>query len=165
MNTSTETAIVNLCTRPIQEAAMWRELLRRWFPDGSFAEPASADRIHEVEAALGVTLPEELAGVLRACDGVFGSHGLGLIWPSARIVADNLAFRANVDFAELYMPFDPLLFFADAGNGDQFAFAITAGKIRRPDIFPWDHEDDTRKWVAPSLAKYLEWWSSGDLRL
>ena len=61
--------------------------------------------------------------------------------------------------------FDPLLFFADAGNGDQFAFVITAGKIRRPDIFAWDHENDSRTWVAPSLAKYLEWWLSGDLKL
>lgn len=144
---------------------MWRELLTRWAPDASFAQPASTDQIHKVEATLGVALPEELAGVLLECDGVYTSDALGLIWPSARIVADNLAFRANVDFAELYMPFDALLFFADAGNGDQFAFAITAGKIRRPDIFAWDHEDDSRKWVAPSLAKYLEWWLSGDLKL
>lgn len=144
---------------------MWHELLARWSLDASFAQPASTGQIHKVEAALGVALPEELASVLLECDGVYSSYGLGLIWPSARIVADNLAFRANADFAELYMPFDALLFFADAGNGDQFAFAITAGRIRRPDIFAWDHEDDSRKWVAPSLAKYLEWWLSGDLKL
>jgi len=29
--------------------------------------------------------------------------------------------RANVVFRESYMPFENLLFFADAGNGDQFA--------------------------------------------
>lgn len=137
---------------------MWRELLRRWSPETSFAQPASPGRIHEVEAALGVGLPAELAGLLLECDGVDGSDGLGLIWPSARIIADNLAFRANADLAERYMPFDPLLFFADAGNGDQFAFAVTARKVRRPDVFAWDHEDDSRRWVAPSLVKYLEWW-------
>ena len=54
------------------------------------------------------------------------------------------------------MPFDPLLFFDDAENGDQFAFSILKGEIRRPDVFAWNHEDDSRQWVAPSLAKYLE---------
>ena len=144
---------------------MWRELLRRWSPEASLGPPASPGRIQEVEAALGVGLPAELAGLLLECDGVDGRHGLGLVWPSARIIGDNLAFRANPEFAELYMPFDPLLFFADAGNGDQFAFVITAGKVRRPDVFAWDHEDDSRRWVAPSLETYLEWWLRGDLTL
>jgi hypothetical protein len=61
------------------------------------------------------------------------------------------------------MPFDNLLFFADAGNGDQFAFPIQAGEVRRPDVFCWNHEDDSRIWVAPSLEKYLEWWLTGKL--
>lgn len=82
-----------------------------------------------------------------------------------RIIADNPAFRANTHFARAYMPFDPLLFFADAGNGDQFAFAITIEGIRRSDVFAWDHENDSRRWVAPSLAKYLEWWLRGGLKL
>jgi hypothetical protein len=38
---------------------------------------------------------------------------------------------ANTDFKELYMPFDCLLFFADAGNGDQFGYPICDGVIRR----------------------------------
>lgn len=32
------------------------------------------------------------------------------------------------------MSFDSLLFFADAGNGDQFAFAIHDSSINTPDI-------------------------------
>ena len=59
------------------------------------------------------------------------SLGAGLALAVALLVA-GLIFRANADFAELYMPFDALLFFADAGNGDQFAYAIQAGAIRRP---------------------------------
>jgi len=62
-----------------------------------------------------------------------------------RIAADNVGFRSNADFRELYMPFDPLLFFADAGNGDQFAFPRTPP---RDEVFVWDHEDDSRRWVA-----------------
>jgi SMI1-KNR4 cell-wall len=60
------------------------------------------------------------------------------------------------------MPFDPLLFFADAGNGDQFAFLW---KPRRDEIFVWDHESDSRSWVAGSLHQYLQWWLDGTLRI
>jgi hypothetical protein len=80
-----------------------------------------------------------------------------------RIVSDNLRFRAYPDFRELDMPFDHLLFFADAGNGDQFAHAICAGTVRRPDVFVWNHEDDSRSWVAPDIYTYLKWWLSGTL--
>lgn len=55
-----------------------------------------------------------------------------------------MIFRQSVDFRELYMPFDCLLFIADAGNGDQFAYSIVGGAIRRDDIFAWDHENDSR---------------------
>ena len=63
------------------------------------------------------------------------------------------------------MPFDPLLFFGDAGNGDQFAYAIHEAQVRRNDIFAWDHETDSRTWVAPSLERYLEWWLSGRINV
>jgi hypothetical protein len=92
-------------------------------------------------------------------------YGLGLIWPVERIVEDNLSFRSNAEFKELYMPFDHLLFFADAGNGDQFAYSINAGVIRKSDIYAWKHEDDSRVWVAPSLKKYLEWWLNDIIKL
>jgi hypothetical protein len=83
-----------------------------------------------------------------------------------RIAEDNLRFRSNKDFKSLYMPFSDLLFIADAGNGDQFAFPIDAdGAIRRPDVFVWNHEDDSRTWVAPSLKRYFEWWISGQIKL
>ena len=55
--------------------------------------------------------------------------------------------------------------FADAGNGDQFAFPIVGGSIRGTDVFAWDHENDSRSWVAPSLQTYLEGWLSGKIKL
>jgi hypothetical protein len=45
---------------------------------------------------------------------------------------------------------------ADAGNGDQFAFPILDGVARRSDVYVWNHEDDSRSWVAASLQAYLE---------
>jgi hypothetical protein len=59
------------------------------------------------------------------------------------------------------MPFDSLLFFADTGTGDQFAYPITPTGIR-DDIYVWDHEDDSRRWYAARLEQYLAWWLSGD---
>ena len=144
---------------------MWREFVKELEPNFKFAEPADLVKLETAEEALRVKLPDELKSLLQECNGIFGSLGLGLVWPIERIVADNLAFRTNADFRELYMPFDPLLFFGDAGNGDQFAFAIQAGIIRRPDIFAWSHEDDSRTWKAPSLARFVEWLLSGRIQL
>ncbi|MFD9096994.1 SMI1/KNR4 family protein [Streptomyces collinus] len=55
-----------------------------------------------------------------------------------------------------------LLFFADTGGGDLFALL---SRIDRPDVFTWNHEDDSRTWVAPNLATYLEWRMTGRIDL
>ncbi len=115
--------------------------------------------------SLGISLPPELREALAESDGAVGEHGLGLFWPSERIAEDNLTFRSNPDFRHLYVPFDPLLFCADAFNGDQFAYSICGGVISRADIFVWNHEDDSRTWVAPFLTRYFEWWTSGELKV
>jgi SMI1-KNR4 cell-wall len=141
-------------------AGMWRERILGWTVNATFNDGAPEAAIDACETALGQTLPRELADLLRESDGVEGEYGLGLVWPVERIKKDNLEFRANVTFATLYMPFEPLLFFADAGNGDQFAFVI---RDRPADVFVWDHETDSRTMVAPSLATYLEWWLDGRL--
>ena len=139
---------------------MWRERILTWTAEAIFHDGASASTLRVCEAALGQCLPSDLSGLLGESDGVDGEYGLGLIWPVARIVADNLRFRTDAKFASLYMPFEPMLFFADAGNGDQFAFVI---RDRPADEFVWDHETDSRTMVAPSLATYLEWWLNGRL--
>ena len=144
---------------------MWRELISELVPENRLFPAASSAGIESANTALGIELPAELRALLLETDGVFGSYELGLVWPVERIAHDNVAFRANIEFRELYMSFDDLLFFGDAGNGDQFAFAICAGRVRRPDIFAWNHEDDSRVWVAPSLQKYLEWTSVGKIKL
>ena len=100
--------------------------------------------------------------MLRESNGVRDRYGDGLVWPIERIVADNRMFRTS--FNDLYMPFDALLFFADAGNGDQFAHSITSAGVR-DDVFSWDHEDDSRRWFAGSFRQYLEWWLTGKAEL
>lgn len=145
---------------------MWIELIRCSASECSFFEPAAWASVSLAEESLDVTFPAELRELLFESNGVQGEYGLGLVWPIERIVADNLEFRRNSTFRDIYMPFTSLLFFGDAGNGDQFAFPIHAnGKIERDDIFAWNHEDDSRKWVAPSLKLFFDWWSNGKINL
>src|SRR5471032_2605669 len=123
---------------------MWRAFIQSLSSDCTFNVPVVPETLAAAQKCLQVEFPAELVELLSESDGVQGEDGLGLVWPLERIVNDNLSFRAQPDFRELYMPFDCLLFFGDAGNGDQFAFSICAGAIGRPDIFAWEHENDSR---------------------
>jgi len=124
--------------------------------------PASASSLSEAAGRLGHELPAELMSLLSESDGVEGEYGMGLIWPIDQILKENLALREDVDLARLYMPFGSLLFFGDAGNGDLFALVPHTG---RPDVFAWNHENDSRTWVASRLGQYLEWWLTGKIVL
>ena len=142
---------------------MWRDLIQSICADCSYAPPASSELLAELEAALGVTLPLELRALWLEANGISDRYGDG-IWPAEQAIRDNLEFRSYPEQNDLYMPFDHMLFFAGAGNGDQFFYPIQAdGGIHRQDIFVWDHETDNRKWVASSLQKFVEQWYSGKL--
>ncbi len=145
--------------------ATWQEFIKNLEPDSTFHSPATLDEIANAESSLDVVFPDELKSLLQESDGVEGSYSLGLIWNVERIKKDNLNFRHFLNFKELYMPFDHFLFFADAGNGDQFAFRILNGEICNPDIFVWNHENDSRLWISPSLEVYLESWLNGKLSI
>ena len=144
---------------------MWKELVKTLTDDAVFNPAVSDDDLIDAEAQLGLKLPNDLMRLLLESNGVMGEYGLGLIWDLAHIQRTNIEFRMNPEFKDMYMPFDHFLFFADAGNGDQFAFSIQNGIVQRNDIFAWDHENDSRVWVAPNLKKYLEWWLAGKITL
>ncbi|WP_338930381.1 SMI1/KNR4 family protein [Streptomyces netropsis] len=141
---------------------VWTDLVTALPGPAAFQPAASEASLFRCANLLRHPLPQDLAALLRESNGIEGEYGDGLIWSVERIVSENLTMRQDAELATLYMPFDPLLFFADAGNGD--LFALLPG-ISRPDVFVWNHEDDSRTWVAPSLAKYLEWWLTGRITL
>jgi hypothetical protein len=141
----------------------WRQLLASADPEVQFRDPAPDAELAKTEAALGVRLPADLRALLQASNGVTDRYGADLVWPATRLVHSNIEFRTHPDFAELYMPFDSLLFFSDEGGGDQFAYVITAGQVRRPDIFVWQHETDSRIWVASDLTAFIQQRLSGTL--
>ena len=103
---------------------MWKEMIQQLTSDCTFSEPVSSGQIVAADSSLGVKMPADLRELLCETNGVEGEYGLGLVWNLDRIVEYNLMFRKNPDFRDLYMPFDHLYFFADAGSGDQFAFPL-----------------------------------------
>ncbi|MGW7367786.1 SMI1/KNR4 family protein [Streptomyces sp. NPDC054841] len=131
---------------------MWRDVAGQACAEAEFSEPVDGAALAAAEQRLGCPLPADLVSLLRETDGIVGHYGVAAVWPLQRIVEDNLRFRSDRSFADLYMPFDALLFFGDNGGGDQFAFVRTPA---RPDIFVWEHESDSRRWVAGDLRDYL----------
>lgn len=96
-------------------------------------------------------MPDSLYGLLLECDGLtawFAEY----VWSAQRLLEMDREFQSNQDFGKLYLPFDGLMFFGDNGGGDQFAFVDRAG---RSDVFVWEHEDDSRRWVANDLEDFL----------
>ena len=144
---------------------MWKEFINGISDTCKFEQPVSEKEILVTENELNFKLPSDLKNLLYETNGVKGDYALDLIWSLERIKKDNLSFRSSNDFKELYMPFDSLLFFGDAGNGDQFAFTILNGTSSKDDIFVWNHEDDSRMWIAPSLKIFIEWWLNGTISI
>ncbi|MDA0563259.1 SMI1/KNR4 family protein [Streptomonospora sp. S1-112] len=132
--------------------SVWRELIRELYPEAEPADPAEEAAIAEIEKALALPLPFELASLLRECDGVYNEYGDAVVWTAERLVEDNLAMRGEPDYLELYAPFDEMIFFGDSDMGPQFAYVHTD---YGPGIVVWDHETDRRRLVAVSLRDYL----------
>lgn len=142
---------------PPYNAPSWKALVDRLAQDAKWQKPAAPALLAGLNRALGVDVPDQLSELLLESNGLIADYGSGVIWPVGHIEKQNLEFRSNADFRELFMPFDHLLFFADDGGGNQFCFAIDGdGAIRRLDVFRWDHETDSREWYAGRLEQYLE---------
>ena len=143
----------------------WKKYIDSFECEVHYAEPATKEQINEVERQLGVKLPPKLLALLNQTNGVFDEHRCHYVWPTNRFIEDNLYFRQFEDFKDVFMPFDHLLFFSDSGCGDLFAFKIMNGHVQTEDVFVWEHETDSRKWVASSLETFLKGWITGELSI
>lgn len=135
-----------------------------------FTMPVSDDLLEKLQAQLGlIELPRELEELYQQTNGVnellAGRKIAELIWSIDKVIETNKEYRTYPDFKELYMSFDQLLFISDAGNGDLFGFVTLNGRFERYDIFTWNHETDSRTWVAPNLATFIKWWTNGTIKV
>lgn len=135
-----------------------------------FHSPVQADTLFELQKCFKINeLPNELLELYTQTNGIdekLDGTVIGeFIWSVERVIESNLDQRNYPSYKDIYMSFDQLLFFSDAGNGDLFGFSTLNGKFDRSDIFIWDHEDDSRTWVAPNLATFIEWWNNGKIEI
>ncbi|MFD3430459.1 SMI1/KNR4 family protein [Nocardia fluminea] len=98
---------------------MWSDLIGGLYADAEFAPPASDTEIDQIEGQLGQPVPNELRDLLRHANGVQAEWGSGLVWTVQEIIDQNIEFRRDAEFAELYMSFDQLMFFGDNGGGGE----------------------------------------------
>ncbi|MCM3789328.1 SMI1/KNR4 family protein [Domibacillus indicus] len=142
---------------------MWKNYIETISKNYYFTAPASNSEMTLVKEKLNVELPLNLIKLFNETNGAFDEHGYPLIWSTGQIVEDNLFFRGFEDYKDIYMPFDHLLFFSGAGNGDLFCFAILNENIQKDDIYVWNHEDDSRIEVASSLEDFVKGWITGEI--
>lgn len=125
--------------------------------------------VSKIASEFKVELPLELVEFYSETNGIseiMNEEKIGdLIWDIQRLIQENKEYRTNQGFKELYMPFDCLLFIGDAGNGDNFGYSIQKNRINKTDIFTWNHEDDSRIWVAPNLEIFVKWWVNGKIKI
>lgn len=120
--------------------------------------PATDTALNDIEVVLGVALPEVLRQALKTHNGLRDGQRWWILWSAEEILRQNEALRADPEDG-LYMPFDHCLFIGpDAyGGGDLVFYPIQSdGKIGRDDLFLWEHETDSRRWLAPNLDTYLK---------
>ena len=130
---------------------MWREITLE-FSNVELHDPTAEEDLVLIEERLGQPIPPSLRSLLTETDGINAEYGVEVVWSAERILVENASLRNDEQLRNLYMPFDPLLFFGDNGGGDQFAFVRTP---ERDDVFVWDHETDSRNWISPSLESFL----------
>lgn len=132
-----------------------------------YRQPASENEITIFKKSLELTLiPKELETLLLEHNGIdemldemiIGS----LVWDIERTVETNLSMRNNLIYKDMYKSFENFLFFADAGNGDLFAYDIYKNS---EEIYVWDHEDDSRNLIAPNLFYFLPNWINGKITI
>ena len=155
------------------EIVCWRELVQNAENETGrvyqLVSPITDEEVQEIETKLDFEFPFEMLSLYRATNGikeVLGDEIIGsLVWASEDIIERNLEMRTTAGFQDLYMSFDNLLFFSEVGNGDLFAIPVLNHKCPRTDVFLWEHETDSRIWVAGYLFKFLENWTLGKLKI
>ena len=74
----------------------WVDLFARFSVEPQ--PPCSDEALLDAEASLGLSLPDDLRGLLKHSNGLIDRAGRWyFVWPLERIVADNLVLRAEAE--------------------------------------------------------------------
>jgi hypothetical protein len=129
--------------------------------------PATEEILEKCRTQLHLrALPKQLEDLYRQSDGIdetLNGEKIGtLVWVVENVIQENIWHRQRMEVGKSRTDFGDLLMFADAGNGDLFAFVLSKeGTPPGEVIYVWNHEDDSITDVAPDLKTFLEGWVSG----
>ncbi|MCP9762885.1 SMI1/KNR4 family protein [Lacihabitans soyangensis] len=140
-----------------------------------FYNSVNSETILKFHRTFSFDLPNELKDLLNQTNGIgellkinnkpSPIHIGFLIYQLEEIIEVNLNMRNNLDFQDLYMPFDCLFFISNAGNGDLFGYRVLNNKIKWNEIYCWNHETDERVMVANNLYDFLNRWIKGEIKV
>jgi len=142
---------------------MWKDLIQNISTGCIYGEPASIEDIEVLEKLFSIQIPKELRSLLYETNGINDSYGYSLIWSIEKITRENLNLGERLE--DVYLPFNNLLFFADARNGDMFGYSISDRSIKQNDIYLWNHRNNEQTQIAPSLNDFVEDWIRGKLSI
>ena len=131
---------------------MYIEKIRRYMKENNFINPqppVELSMIAEAESKLGVGFPDELKKMLSEMNG-----DKWLLWSVEQIVDDNMQIREYL--ADCYEGINELLFIAGNGCGDYYAYSIQNGQILTTEMIIWEHEDNSKTFVAHSLLEMID---------
>lgn len=145
---------------------MWIKKISQFSDRYQFSSPANPADVEECERKLGTRFHDSFRELFSETNGILETNAeLQLVWTIDEILKENTFYRTDAIQKSIYMPFDNLVFFGGAGNGDLFALTITADLTCRKEVFVWNHEDDSRTWAAPDLLTFFDWWLSGKIKI
>ena len=133
--------------------------------------PVSEESLIDLKSRFGLSeLPKDLEELYRQSDGIHEIMDETKLWnligSVEEVIEMNETQRSDPGYKDCFMSFDELFFFSGtAGNGDLFGFVVLHGKFVKSDVYVWNHEDDSRYWVAPDLIKFVEWWTNGKIKV
>ena len=131
---------------------MWTEQIKKYKDENPFIKinpPAKAWAIGAAEKKLRIAFPNELKDLLLELDG-----DDNLLHSVKQIVENTLLTRKAL--GEYYEGLSELLFIAGNGCGDYYTYLITNGSIASNQILRWEHEDNSRVFVADGLADLID---------
>ena len=138
--------------------------LEEVYKDVKYHCPMLTSELSNAEEKLLCRLNIQLVELLTYANGIKGEYDLPIIYSLDEIVNCNINFRTNSAFIDIYNPFDDVLFFLDAGNGDYFGFEIE-DNLCKNQVIVWNHENDSRTNIVKDLFTFLIEWGSGHLNI
>lgn len=156
---------------------MWRKHISALADDThysyEFAPPATYFQLGRIEQIFGVLLPDALKALLLESNGVrqilhYNDERIPIgqiIWDAETIQRNNRKMRGDIAYADFYLPFDNLLFFASVSpDGVRFALKII-DKQATETVIAWSPTNDARTEQATSLETFIEAWLTGKLEI